>query len=233
MTRVFYERYVPADPLLSPLFSMMSPDHPERVAKWLSEVFGGPSDYTDEYGGYPRMLGQHLGKSITEDQRSRWVQLLYQSALDAGLPNDPEFRAAFNSYIEWGSRLAVENSVPGCKPPLHMPVPHWDWGTAAGPPDSRIPATPPGAEEQEPAAPIVLPETNEQVLFGKHVKPLFRRQDRRSMQFAFDLWTYEDVKQHADGILKRLEDGSMPCDGRWSADRVDVFRRWVESGMSE
>jgi truncated hemoglobin YjbI len=42
MTRLFYEQYVPADPLLAPVFADMSPDHPQRVAKWLGEVFGGP-----------------------------------------------------------------------------------------------------------------------------------------------------------------------------------------------
>ena len=47
MTRLFYEKYVPADPLLSPLFAQMAPDHPERVAAWLGEVFGGPSRYSD------------------------------------------------------------------------------------------------------------------------------------------------------------------------------------------
>jgi CDGSH-type Zn-finger protein len=42
MTRLFYEKHVPQDPLLAPLFSTMSPDHPQRVAKWLAEVFCGP-----------------------------------------------------------------------------------------------------------------------------------------------------------------------------------------------
>jgi truncated hemoglobin YjbI len=32
MTQIFYGTYVPQDPLLSPLFSSMSPHHPERVA---------------------------------------------------------------------------------------------------------------------------------------------------------------------------------------------------------
>ena len=40
MTRIFYSKYVPEDPLVGPLFANMSPDHPERVAAWLSEVFG-------------------------------------------------------------------------------------------------------------------------------------------------------------------------------------------------
>jgi len=41
-----------------------------------------------EYGGYSRMLSQHLGKCLTEEQRTRWVELLLQSAREAGLPND-------------------------------------------------------------------------------------------------------------------------------------------------
>src|SRR5262245_3918184 len=60
VTRLFYERHVPQDDLLAPLFSRMEPDHPERVAAWLSEVFGGPSFYSQRYGGYTRMISQHL-----------------------------------------------------------------------------------------------------------------------------------------------------------------------------
>ncbi len=47
MTRIFYTKYVPQDPLVGPLFANMSPDHPERVAAWLSEVFGGPKFYSE------------------------------------------------------------------------------------------------------------------------------------------------------------------------------------------
>jgi hypothetical protein len=35
-----------------------------------------------------------------------------------GPPDDPEFRAAFAGYIEWGTRLAFANSQPGATPPL-------------------------------------------------------------------------------------------------------------------
>jgi hypothetical protein len=47
------------------------------------------------------------------------------------------------------------------------------------------------------------------------------------MSFAFDLWSYDDVKAHAAGILDRLRNGSMPCDGAWPPDRVEVFERWT------
>jgi hypothetical protein len=62
------------------------------------------------------------------------------------------------------------------------------------------------------------------------IRPLFRERDRRQMEFAFDLWSYADVKENAEAILERLEDGDMPCDGPWSDDRVALFRRWTEGG---
>jgi antirestriction protein ArdC len=49
---------------------------------------------------------------------------------------------------------------------------------------------------------------------------MFRDGDRRSMQFRFDLWAYDDVSQHADMILARLRAGTMPCDGPWPTARV-------------
>jgi hypothetical protein len=69
------------------------------------------------------------------------------------------------------------------------------------------------------------------VTFTAHIKPLFRERDRQSMSFAFDLWSAQDVRAHAAGILQRLRDGSMPCDGAWPADQVEVFKRWTNTGM--
>jgi truncated hemoglobin YjbI/quinol monooxygenase YgiN len=125
----FY-RHVLDDELVGPLFAGMDPHHPDHVAVWLGEVFGGPDRYTRERGGYPRMLRQHLGRGISEAQRRRWVSLLHDAADEVGLPDDPEFRAAFAGYIEWGTRLAVANSRPGAEPIGEAPVPHWGWGVA-------------------------------------------------------------------------------------------------------
>ena len=67
--------------------------------------------------------------------------------------------------------------------------------------------------------------------FARDVKPLFRDKDRDSMRRAFDLFDYADVAGHADAIVGALRSGKMPCDGAWPADRVEVFRRWTESGF--
>jgi truncated hemoglobin YjbI len=225
MTRIFYGTHVPEDPLLAQLFADRAPDHPERVAAWLGEVFGGPKEYSERYGGYERMVSQHLGKALREEQRARWVQLLCKSADDAGLPADPEFRAAFVAYLEWGSRIALENSQPGAHPPPHMPVPRW-WWVCDATPGSRVSAL----ADQEGEESIELPGPDEPVNFEQHLKPLFREVDRRSMSFAFDLWSHEDVSRHAEAILDRLQAGTMPCDGAWPEHRVEAFRRWIDSG---
>jgi hemoglobin len=129
LTEVFYDRVL-RDELLEPRFRNMSPQHREHVAIWLGEVFGGPSRYSDELGGYPAMLSHHLGLTLTEAERSRWAFLIAASADEAGLPDDPEFRSAFVAYVEWGTRIALANSQPGATPPPEAPVPHWGWGEA-------------------------------------------------------------------------------------------------------
>ncbi|MCB0165212.1 MAG: globin, partial [Anaerolineae bacterium] len=76
---------------------------------------------------------RHLGKQLTEAQRSRWASLIAACADEAGLPDDPEFRSAFVAYIEWGSRLAVINSQPGASVNPEAPMPKWGWGEVGGP----------------------------------------------------------------------------------------------------
>jgi hypothetical protein len=67
--------------------------------------------------------------------------------------------------------------------------------------------------------------------FARDIQPLFRESDRESMGFVFDLWDYHDVRAHAEDILERLTDGTMPCDGEWPEEQVARFRRWIEAGM--
>jgi CDGSH-type Zn-finger protein/truncated hemoglobin YjbI len=229
MTKLFYAKYVPEEPLLARLFADMSPDHPEKVAAWLGEVFGGPKTYTERHGGYAHMISQHLGKGITEPMRARWAALIQKAADDAGLPADPEFRAAFVAYIEWGSRIAVENSSAGAQPPEGLPVPRW-WWVCDATPAARVSALAP--QEEEPPPPP-LPGEDEPVSFAAHIKPLFRSRDRNSMKFAFDLWSHDDVCRHGEAIIARLRAGSMPCDGTWPAEWIAVLQRWLDSGMPD
>lgn len=67
--------------------------------------------------------------------------------------------------------------------------------------------------------------------FEQDIKPMFREYDQTEMEWAFDLWSYDDVKENAEGILERLEAGDMPCDGAWPEDDLEKFRTWIREGM--
>jgi truncated hemoglobin YjbI len=200
MTRLLYEKLIPADDLLAPLFATMNPEGPQTEAAVMAEAFGGPKA-TDSLS-LPE---------FTEEQRARWVALAVKAAQEAVLPADAPFRSSLSGYLEWRSRATGATA------------PRWDWGPA-GRPTITEPST-------EPDVTVTLPGPDETVSFAAHVKPLFRERDRKSMSFAFDLWSQADVQANAAGILARLRDGTMPCDGTWPPEQVDVFRRWTETGF--
>jgi hypothetical protein len=66
--------------------------------------------------------------------------------------------------------------------------------------------------------------------FERDIKPLFRESDRAAMSRAFDLWSAADVAAHGQAIVARLQVGSMPCDGPWPAEQVQVVSRWLDEG---
>jgi CDGSH-type Zn-finger protein/truncated hemoglobin YjbI len=255
MTRLLYEKHVPADPLLAVAFANMPPGYPEREARRMGEIFGGTTADSQDRGGQiaggqdrnsrdrasrERASRDHDSQSdgggrlfaarLTEEQQARWVTLAGQAATEAGLPADPPFRAALAAYLEWDSRATLmQSEADQGEQAAPCPVPRWDW-TAAGPPD--VTATADDSPDSQPAA-VPLPGLDEAVSFDAHIRPLFRERDRQSMSFALDLWSVDDVRTHAAGILERLHDGSMPCDGAWAEDWVAVFQRWTESGQRD
>jgi hypothetical protein len=76
------------------------------------------------------------------------------------------------------------------------------------------------ADESTPSAPG----------FQADIKPLFRARDRAAMLNRFDLWSVADVAAHGSQIAARLQNGTMPCDGAWPPDRVQLFLAWVNGG---
>ncbi len=132
LVSLFYLR-VADDVVLGPVFAGMPADHAPHVGAFLAEVFGGPGAYSAELGGHPHMIRKHLGRSLAEPQRKRWVDLLLECADELGVPADPEFRSALVGYLEWGSRLAVVNSQPGAEVVTEAPMPRWGWGEVKGP----------------------------------------------------------------------------------------------------
>jgi hemoglobin len=137
-----------ADPELNHPFS--HPDgnsrHVERLAAYWAEVMGGPTAYTDTCGDHTFVLRMHAGNGDLTDLGRRFVACFDAAADDAGLPDEPAFRAALHAYMEWavGDVLAPGPERPserGDRPPevqvaegLGLPRWSWDGLVEAGPP---------------------------------------------------------------------------------------------------
>jgi hemoglobin len=117
-----------ADPLLKPLFGEGQPEHVDHLTAFTAESFGGPDRFTRELG-FGHLIAVHRHLTITEDQRRRFVEL-YMAALDeAGMPDDEPFCEAVRSHVEFGSRVAMQNSNAETDDELHplRDVPRWTW----------------------------------------------------------------------------------------------------------
>jgi hemoglobin len=123
----FY-RSVLQDPLLQPLFGGGKPEHVDHLTAFTAESFGGPDRFTRELG-FAHLINVHRHLRITEEQRERFVEL-YMAALDeSDTPDDREFREAVRSHVEFGSKVAMQNSHAETEDQLHplREVPRWTW----------------------------------------------------------------------------------------------------------
>jgi len=125
---IFYSSVL-ADPLLQPLFGAGRPEHVDQLTAFDAESFGGPDDFSRSLGGFAHLIAVHRGLKIAEPQRQRFVELYLAAADAAGLPDDDRFREALRSHVEFGSRVAMQNSHAETDDELHplREVPHWDW----------------------------------------------------------------------------------------------------------
>jgi hemoglobin len=125
---IFYSSVL-ADPLLQPLFGAGRPEHVDQLTAFDAESFGGPDDFSRSLGGFAHLIAVHRGLKIAEPQRQRFVELYLAAADAAGLPDDDRFREALRSHVEFGSRVAMQNSHAESDDELHplREVPHWDW----------------------------------------------------------------------------------------------------------
>lgn len=127
LEQIFYDSVL-ADPLLQPLFGAGRASHVDHLTWFTAESFGGPDRFSRELGFW-HLISVHRGLNITEQQRQRFVDL-YMAALDkADMPTDKAFRDAVREHVEFGTRVAMQNSRARTDEELHplREVPHWRW----------------------------------------------------------------------------------------------------------
>jgi hemoglobin len=123
----FYTKVL-ADPVLSPLFGAGQPQHADNLTAFTAESFGGPDRFTRELG-FAHLIDVHRGLHITETQRRRFVELYAEALDEAGMPADQDFRDAVLEHIDFGTRVAMQNSNAADDGELHplREVPRWNW----------------------------------------------------------------------------------------------------------
>lgn len=127
LDEVFYGKVV-ADPVLEPLFGEGRPHHVDRLTAFTAESFGGPDRFSRELG-FGHLISVHRHLKIFEGQRLRYVELYVEALDEAGMPDDGPFREAVRSHVEFGSRVAMQNShAEGDDEPHPLrEVPRWRW----------------------------------------------------------------------------------------------------------
>jgi len=117
-----------ADELLEHPFSHDGkPDHVTRLASYWAEVFGGPTTYSETYGGHPAMLTRHAECEAPEEMGDAFVACFVAAAADADLPDDAEFRGVLRGYMAWAVAEVMSYSPRGSVVPENLVVPRWSW----------------------------------------------------------------------------------------------------------
>jgi hemoglobin len=127
LEQIFYAKVL-ADPLLQPLFGEGQPHHVEHLTWFTAESFGGPDRFTRDLG-FQHLIDVHRGLDISDAQRERFEALYIEALEESGLPTDAPFRDAVRSHVEFGAKVAQQNSrakSDGDLYPLDA-VPLWNW----------------------------------------------------------------------------------------------------------
>ncbi|WP_330253586.1 hypothetical protein OG874_02965 [Nocardia sp. NBC_00565] len=109
-------------------FTERRPTHVDHLTWFTAESFGGPDRFTRDLG-FDYIIAVHRGLAITDEQRERFAQLYLEAFEEAGLFDDPAFRAAVREHAEFGAQVAQQNSHAKTDDELHpiRAVPHWTW----------------------------------------------------------------------------------------------------------
>ena len=127
LEELFYDKAL-ADPLLRRLFNERIPTHVDHLTWFTAESFGGPDRFTASLG-FDYIIDVHRHLQISDAERERFVALYLEALDEAGLPNDEPFRQAVREHVEFGAKVAQQNSRAQTDSELHpiREVPLWQW----------------------------------------------------------------------------------------------------------
>ncbi|RAP78586.1 globin [Paenibacillus montanisoli] len=86
IVQAFYPKVL-KHPLLGPLFPADITPVMEKQTMFLTQFFGGPSLYSDEYG-HPMMRARHMPFPITRERAEAWLGCMREALAESNLPQE-------------------------------------------------------------------------------------------------------------------------------------------------
>ncbi len=127
----------------------------------------------------------------------------------------PRYRPLVDKSRQEFVREWIDAQAPDNQPPGQIGVHHER--------EPNLEPLPSGKQFQQP----------EQVGYKSDIRPLFRDFDVETLQKldGIDLNDVESVRSHREELQERLNQGSLPYDACLSGDQLELFNRWLDSGM--
>ena len=128
LAAAWHER-VMADEVVSHAFRHgFHPRHTERLAAYWAEALGGPTTFSDRYGGESSVLRMHSGNGQHRDMDERAIACFDRAMTDVGLSGNDPVRAVLHDYFAWATKTAFARYPESAdEVPEGLSVPQWSW----------------------------------------------------------------------------------------------------------
>jgi hemoglobin len=104
------------------------PQHTERLAAYWAEALGGPTTYSDRYGGETSVVRIHSGNGSHEEMDQRAIACFDRALEDAGLARDQRLRRVLHDYFAWATTVTMARYPRSPEDvPNGLHIPKWSW----------------------------------------------------------------------------------------------------------
>ncbi|MEO6277985.1 group II truncated hemoglobin [Roseateles sp.] len=117
-----------ADEIVAHAFSHgFHPQHTERLAAYWGEAWGGPPDYSEQFGTETSVVRMHSGNGAHEEMDHRAIACFDQAMDDAQLA-DPLLKRALHDYFAWATTVRMSSCPHSADDvPNDLRIGRWSW----------------------------------------------------------------------------------------------------------
>ena len=128
LAHAWHERVL-ADEVVSHAFSHgFHPQHTERLAAYWAEALGGPTTFSETYGGETSVVRIHSGNGSHEEMDQRAIACFDQALEDVGLHRDERLSRVLHDYFAWATTVTMNRYPKSAKDvPYGLHIPKWSW----------------------------------------------------------------------------------------------------------